>query len=99
MKSSWSHKPASLRPYGRVSHKPHRAEQREVLVFSVEANRFRASDGNVVDAPYFANADVLFGGADWDALIEPANDAESGIHGMKVARDAGRNNLVDQTTQ
>jgi hypothetical protein len=50
VKSSWSHKPASLRSYGRVSHKPHRAEQREVLVvISVEANRFRTSDGNVVN--------------------------------------------------
>jgi hypothetical protein len=38
-----------------LSHKPHRAEQREVLVFSsVEANRFRASDGNVVDEGAFA---------------------------------------------
>ena len=69
------------------------------MVISVEVNRFRTSDGNVVNVPYFANANVVFGSADWDALIEPANDAESGIQGMKVARDAGRNNLVDQTTQ
>ena len=64
-----------------------------------EANPFRASDGNVVNdtSPIFANAEVVFGSVDWGALIEPANGAKPGIHGMTVARDAGPNNLVDKT--
>jgi hypothetical protein len=56
-----------------LSHKPHWAEQREVLVVPFcEANPFRASDGNVVNdtSPIFANAEVVFGSVDWGALIE-----------------------------
>jgi glyoxylase-like metal-dependent hydrolase (beta-lactamase superfamily II) len=48
--------------------------------------------------PYFENATVMFGAADWDVLIESAGDAEPGVAGMKAARAAGRIETVDSTT-
>jgi glyoxylase-like metal-dependent hydrolase (beta-lactamase superfamily II) len=48
--------------------------------------------------PFFENATVVFGAADWDALIEGASDAEPGVPGMKAARDAGRTQSLDATS-
>jgi glyoxylase-like metal-dependent hydrolase (beta-lactamase superfamily II) len=49
--------------------------------------------------PYFGNATVLLGAADWDALVESADDAEPGITGLRAARDAGRVTALDATSQ
>ena len=48
--------------------------------------------------PYFPKAQIVFGAADWDALIEASNDAEPGITGMKTARDADRLTLIDNAS-
>ncbi len=48
--------------------------------------------------PYFPRAQILCGAADWDTLIEPSNDTEPGISGMRTARDTHRLTVIDTTT-
>jgi glyoxylase-like metal-dependent hydrolase (beta-lactamase superfamily II) len=53
-----------------------------------------APDGS----PYFGKATVLFGAADWETLVDPADDAEPGIAGLKAAREAGRMDALTDTS-
>jgi glyoxylase-like metal-dependent hydrolase (beta-lactamase superfamily II) len=48
--------------------------------------------------PFFPNAEVVYGAADWDALIAPASADDPARIGMEAAKAAGVLRAIDATT-